>query len=270
MGRASRGCVLWRWCVVWALKSDQGDLIGSGCKNQLLTTMTEREIRGRVVFGKLGFSKFLIFILNQHIEIASVEYFDSGRPPASINPVTILCWLGCCFYLAASLPLHSCMKYLLIFYDRGDGCPGVKRRREEEANNRDDDTTGIDTTPPSIRVVMLKKSRSSLSLCRCVPWKLALTTRGSDISSLGPQLWQFGIDKAASMIVVESQRVQPPRSRPPADPATNSMSTTVALSSSLSIITLLPAYVQICQKSRRIGCVIPRCKLQSGITQPIL
>ena len=61
----------------------------------------------------------------------------------------------------------------------------------------------------SIRVVMLKKSRSSLSLCRCVPWKLALTTRGSDISSLGPQLWQFGIDKAASMIVVESQRVQP-------------------------------------------------------------
>ena len=77
MGRASRGCVLWRWCVVWALKSDQGDLIGSGCKNQLLTTMTEREIRGRVVFGKLGFSKFLIFILNQHIEIASVEYFDN-------------------------------------------------------------------------------------------------------------------------------------------------------------------------------------------------
>ena len=28
--------------------------------------------------------------------------------------------------------------------------------------------------------------------------------------------------------------------------------------------------VQICQKSRRIGCVIPCCNLQSGITQPIL
>ena len=29
-------------------------------------------------------------------------------------------------------------------------------------------------------------------------------------------------------------------------------------------------HVQICQKSQRIGCVIPRCKLQCGITQPIL
>ena len=28
--------------------------------------------------------------------------------------------------------------------------------------------------------------------------------------------------------------------------------------------------VQTCQKSQRIGCVIPRCKLQCGITQPIL
>ena len=28
--------------------------------------------------------------------------------------------------------------------------------------------------------------------------------------------------------------------------------------------------VQICQKGRRIGCVIPRCNLQRGITQPIL
>ena len=30
------------------------------------------------------------------------------------------------------------------------------------------------------------------------------------------------------------------------------------------------AEVQICQKSWRIGCVIPRCKLQCGIMQPIL
>ena len=30
------------------------------------------------------------------------------------------------------------------------------------------------------------------------------------------------------------------------------------------------SYIQICQKSRRIGCVIPRCNLQCGITQPIL
>ena len=29
-------------------------------------------------------------------------------------------------------------------------------------------------------------------------------------------------------------------------------------------------YVQICQKSRRIGCVTPHCMLQRGITQPIL
>ena len=28
-------------------------------------------------------------------------------------------------------------------------------------------------------------------------------------------------------------------------------------------------YVQICQKSRRIGCVIPRCKLHCSTTQPI-
>ena len=28
--------------------------------------------------------------------------------------------------------------------------------------------------------------------------------------------------------------------------------------------------LQICQKSRRIGCVIPRCNLQHGITQPII
>ena len=28
--------------------------------------------------------------------------------------------------------------------------------------------------------------------------------------------------------------------------------------------------LQICKKSRRIGCVIPHCKLQRGITQPIL
>ena len=28
--------------------------------------------------------------------------------------------------------------------------------------------------------------------------------------------------------------------------------------------------VQICQKSRRIGCVIPHCNLQRGFTQPIL
>ena len=31
-----------------------------------------------------------------------------------------------------------------------------------------------------------------------------------------------------------------------------------------------PVCVQICQKSRRIGCVIPRCKLQCRITQPTL
>ena len=31
-----------------------------------------------------------------------------------------------------------------------------------------------------------------------------------------------------------------------------------------------PAYVQICQKGRRIGCVIPHCNFQHGITQPIL
>ena len=30
------------------------------------------------------------------------------------------------------------------------------------------------------------------------------------------------------------------------------------------------AYVQICQKRRRIGCMIPHCKLQRGFTQPIL
>ena len=29
-------------------------------------------------------------------------------------------------------------------------------------------------------------------------------------------------------------------------------------------------YLQICQKCRRIGCVIPHCKIQRGITQPIL
>ena len=29
-------------------------------------------------------------------------------------------------------------------------------------------------------------------------------------------------------------------------------------------------HVQICQKSQRIGCVIPLCKLQGGISQPIL
>ena len=28
--------------------------------------------------------------------------------------------------------------------------------------------------------------------------------------------------------------------------------------------------LQICQKSRKIGCVIPHCNLQRGITQPIL
>ena len=30
------------------------------------------------------------------------------------------------------------------------------------------------------------------------------------------------------------------------------------------------SHVQICQKSRRIGCVIPHCNLHCGITQPIL
>ena len=32
----------------------------------------------------------------------------------------------------------------------------------------------------------------------------------------------------------------------------------------------LPGTIQICQKSRRIGCVIPHCNLQCGVTQPIL
>ena len=31
-----------------------------------------------------------------------------------------------------------------------------------------------------------------------------------------------------------------------------------------------PIKLQLCKISRRIGCVIPRCKLQRGITQPIL
>ena len=39
-------------CVVRALKSDQGDLIGSGCKNQPPTRMTER---GEEDLGKEGF-----------------------------------------------------------------------------------------------------------------------------------------------------------------------------------------------------------------------
>ena len=60
MGVMAWGCVGYQSVaclavvVVWALKSDQGDLIGSGCKNQLLTTMTElRKIRGRIVSGKI-------------------------------------------------------------------------------------------------------------------------------------------------------------------------------------------------------------------------
>ena len=48
VSQASWGCV----CVVRALKSDQGDLIGSGCKNQPPTRMTER---GEEDLGREGF-----------------------------------------------------------------------------------------------------------------------------------------------------------------------------------------------------------------------
>ena len=43
-----------------------------------------------------------------------------------------------------------------------------------------------------------------------------------------------------------------------------SISTQSAMPHSLHIVV---KYVQICPKSRRIGCVIPRCKLQCGITK---
>ena len=42
------------------------------------------------------------------------------------------------------------------------------------------------------------------------------------------------------------------------------------ISLSFLIFTAAAASVQICQKIRRIGCVILCCKLQCGITQPIL